>query len=199
MGVRTPPRSIIEAFAGVFSEAGLEFARTMDATFDQFNWAEDEIRHAQRRHQDHRDVLHHSFGLLAPTHDLMSREFVYRSHCRELLDRVAAGSDTTVATAAEVALSLEQASHAAPLNTIAFGLYVRMWKIAGFPALDALGSVEVHYEAIAASEMDDLENWTRQKLAVRDRTLTDITCCGHHHSESVSCRFAYASDRPAAA
>ncbi|MBF6427519.1 hypothetical protein IU440_22800 [Nocardia cyriacigeorgica] len=199
MGPRTTPRSIIEAFARLLSVAGIEFARTMDETFDQFNWAEDEIRQAQRRHQDHRDVLHHSFGLLAPTHDLMSREFVYRSHCRELLDRVAAGSDSTVATAAEVALSLVQASHAAPLNTIAFGLYVRMWMLAEFPALDALGSVEVHYEAIAASEIDDLENWTRQKLAVRDRTLTGITCRGHHHDEPVTCRFAYAADRPTAA
>ncbi|WP_280464361.1 hypothetical protein [Nocardia cyriacigeorgica] len=198
MGPRTPPRSIIEAFAGVFSEAGAEFARTMDATFDQFDWAEDEIRRGQRRHQYHRDVLHHSFGLLAPTHDLMSREFVYRSHCRELLDRIAAGADTTLATAAEAALSLVQASHSAPLNTAAFGLYVRMWKLAGFPALNALGSVEVHYEAIAASEIDDLENWTRTKLAVRDRALTGITCRGRHHDEPVNCRFANATDRVAA-
>ncbi|MBF6435191.1 hypothetical protein [Nocardia cyriacigeorgica] len=199
MGLRTPPRSIIEAFAGLFGAAGAEFASTMDVTFDQFNWAEDEIHGAQRRHRRHRDVLHHSFGLLAPTHDLMSREFVYRSHCRELLDRVAACSDTTLATAAEVALSLVQASHSAPLNTVAFGLYVRMWKLAGFPALDALGSVEVHYEAIAASEIDDLENWTRQKLAVRDRTLTGIACRGRHHDEPVTCRFAHPTDRPAAA
>ncbi|TLF54167.1 hypothetical protein FEK31_25090 [Nocardia cyriacigeorgica] len=183
----------------MFSEAGAEFARTMDATFDQFDWAEDEIRRGQRRHQYHRDVLHHSFGLLAPTHDLMSQELVYRSHCRELLDRIAAGADTTLATAAEAALSLVQASHAAPLNTAAFGLYVRMWKLAGFPALNALGSVEVHYEAIAASEIDDLENWTRTKLAVRDRALTDITCRGRHHDEPVNCRFAHATDRRAAA
>ncbi|WP_280215127.1 hypothetical protein [Nocardia cyriacigeorgica] len=199
MDPRTPPSSIIEASADVFSEAGAEFARTMDATFDQFDWAEDEIHCAQRRHQHHRDVLHHSFGLLAPTHDLMRREFVYRSHCRELLDRVATDGDTTVASAAEVALALVQASHAAPLNTVAFGLYVRMWRLAGFPALDALGSVEVHYEAIAASEIDDLENWTRTKLAVRDRALTSITCRGHHHDEPVNCRFARVTARPAAA
>ncbi|MBF6100461.1 hypothetical protein IU510_20595 [Nocardia cyriacigeorgica] len=197
MGPRTPPRSIIEASAGVFSDA--ELARTMDATFDQFNWAEDEIGRAQRRHRQHRDVLHHCFGLLKPTHGLMSREFVYRSHCRELLDRVAGGSDTTVATAAEVALSLVHASLATPLNTVAFGLYVRMWKIAGFPALDALGSVEVHYEAIAASEIDDLENWTRTKLAVRDRTLTGIVCHGRHHDTTARCRFAHPTTRGAAA
>jgi hypothetical protein len=73
---------------------GVGLARDLDACFAQIDWAEDEIRRAQHRYRRQSDLLHHSFRLLSPTHDLMSTEFVYRSHCCELLDRVAARADT---------------------------------------------------------------------------------------------------------
>lgn len=62
-----------------------------------------------------------------PTHERMRQEFVFRSHCREPPDRVAAGLTPVPGTAAEVALAVMHASQKAPLNTAAFGLYIRMW------------------------------------------------------------------------
>ncbi|OBA59031.1 hypothetical protein A5780_21360, partial [Nocardia sp. 852002-20019_SCH5090214] len=150
----------------------------LEPVFEQIDWAEDEIARAQRRHPRHRNTLYHSFALLTPTHERMRQEFVYRAHCRELLDRVAAGLSPASGTAAEVALAVMQASQKAPLNTAAFGLYVRMWIHAGFPHLESVTGSHEHYEAIAKSRIDDLEAETRTRLSVADRVLRSIDCPG---------------------
>ncbi len=62
--------------------------------FEAMEWAEDEITQAQQRHPAKADLQWTTFKLLVPTHDLMRTEFVYRSHVRELLERVACGEDT---------------------------------------------------------------------------------------------------------
>src|SRR5437016_3464821 len=74
--------------------------------FDRMDWAEDEISKAQQRHPECADVLYHAFRLLTPSpipQQASPAEFVYRSHCRELLERVASGQDTRPATDAEIA------------------------------------------------------------------------------------------------
>jgi hypothetical protein len=63
----------------------------------------------------------------------MRTEFVYRSHCRELLDRAARGEDTRPGTAAECCIALSETSLRVPLRTSAAGLYARMWTRAQFP------------------------------------------------------------------
>ncbi|WP_063002762.1 hypothetical protein [Nocardia mikamii] len=163
----------------------------LEPVFEQIDWAEDEIARAQRRHPRHRNTLYHSFGLLMPTHERMRQEFVYRSHCRELLDRVAAGLSPVSGTAAEVALTVMQASQKAPLNTAAFGLYVRMWIQAGFPHMESVTASHEHYEAIAKSRIDDLEAETRTRLSVADRVLRAIDCPGKHHGQPADhCEYA---------
>lgn len=165
---------------------GAESTKTLTTTFAQLDWAEDEITHAQDRHRDVADVLYHWFSLLTATHERMSAEFVYRAHARELLERVSAGLSTKPGTAVEVALSLMQVSLATPLNTTAFGLYLRMWRQAGLPDLgEPVEGFDEHYEAIAASGIDQFEAIARRKLAVPDRVLALITCDGRHHGEPV--------------
>lgn len=172
---------------------GSEFTKTLLATFRQLEWAEEEIHRAQTRHPDVADVLHHSFSLLTATEDRMATEFVYRAHARELLERVATGVSTKPGTSVEVVLSLMRASLVTPLNTTAFGLYARMWRHAGLPAVDGLGEeVCAHYEALNASRIDEFEAVARRKLAQPSRVLKLVSCEGRHLGEPVNCRLATA-------
>ncbi|MEV6361353.1 hypothetical protein [Nocardia asteroides] len=175
------------------SMAGPEIMDTLTTTFAQMEWAEDEISQAQLRHPDIADLLYHSFSLLTATHERMTTEFVYRAHARELLERIAAGTSTKPGTSVEVVLSLMRVSMITPLNTPAFGLYLRMWRQAGLPELGGpVEDVDEHYEAIAATGIDEFENLVRRKLAVDDRVLARITCVGLHHGARVDCRLAAA-------
>lgn len=126
-------------------------------------WAEEEIEAAQRRHRDAADRIGHSFDLLRPTQPLMRSEAVYRSHCRELLDRVARGDDTRPATAAECCTALSEISLRVPLRSSAAGLYARMWRLAGLPPVE-LTNLSEHYEALDGSLIDDHEARLRRTL-----------------------------------
>jgi hypothetical protein len=157
--------------------------------FERMDWAEDEITAAQKRHPGKADLIYHGFKLLNPTHELLSTgaEFVYRAHCRELLERVAAGQDTRPGTAAEVACQCYDASLVCPLTDTAAGLYARMWQQA-FPGQgDQWDASLGHYEGLHAAQIDDLEREARRKLTVSDRRI-DAVCEGRHHGELVSCR-----------
>jgi hypothetical protein len=124
----------------------------------------------------------------------MRQEFVFRSHCRELLDRVAGGLSPVPGTSAEVALAVMAASLKAPLNTAAFGLYTRMWIQAGFPPSESVTGSHEHYEAIAKARIDDLEAETRTRLSVADRVLRSIECPGRHHGRPADdCEYARSS------
>lgn len=160
--------------------------------FERMEWAEDEIDKARTRHPRHADRIWHSFLLLAPTHARMATEFVYRSHCRELLDRVAAGEDTRPGTAAEICCAMSQVSLATPLRSAAAGLYMRMWQTAGFPGFPEFADASGHHEALQRSVIDDHEQFVRRKLTVATRRLGDIDCAGRHHGEQVSCVYARA-------
>lgn len=159
--------------------------------FEAMEWAEDEIAQAARRHPAAADILWHTFGLLVAG-DGMGVEFVYRSHARELLERVAAGGDTRPGTAAEVVLVCGAASKVAPFHASAAGLYMRMWAAAfpGHPAYDGQAADIAHYEALRSTEIDDLESMTRRKTAAPERKLGEVTCKGQHNGQPVACRFA---------
>ena len=183
---------VLSRFEPILREiAGPEFTKTLTATLAQQDWAEDEIRRAQQRHPDVADVLHHSFSLLTATHERMATEFIYRAHARELIERVAAGVLTKPGTSVEVVLLLMRASLVTPLNTTAFGLYLRMWRQAGLPDLGGpIEDLDGHYEAINASGIDDFEAIARRKLAKPSRVLTLVACEGRHLGEPADCRFA---------
>jgi hypothetical protein len=84
----------------------------MADAFERMEWAEQEIAAAQARHPQQAGRIWHSFSLFQPNPGLgrMTSEMVYRSHCREILDRVAAGEDTRPGTAAEGCCALRNTS-----------------------------------------------------------------------------------------
>ncbi|MFF2088543.1 hypothetical protein ACFVVM_32570 [Nocardia sp. NPDC058176] len=178
-----------------------EVTEMLGPIFEQMSWCEEEIAAAQARHPERADEIWHSFPLLRPTNDLMAREPVYRAHCREILDRVATGSDTRAGTAIEVLMVMRETSLVAPLTTAAAGLYFRMWRAAGLPEIDPEGQVPdlAHYEAIAGSQIDEHEAEVRRRIRREDRIAEKrIICCGQHNGEPVHCRFAEPEPAPRA-
>lgn len=162
--------------------------------FSSMDWAEDEIKRAARRYPDQADVLFHAFSLLQPR-DIgtgMGAECVYRSHVRELLERIAAGADTRIATAAEMCLVCAHASLRVPLHGAAAGLYFRLW-LQAFPdrpiTPDQVAE-QVHYERLHGTQIDEYDTQLRRKAADPNRLLADIDCAGQHHGEHVTCRYA---------
>lgn len=141
---------------------------------DAIPWADDQIDAAARRHPKAADRIRRSFPLLRPTYPLMRNPTLYRSHCRELLDRVARGQDTRPGTAAECCIALAEVSLRVPLSTSAVGLYSRMWRRAGLPNA-ALTEASVHYEAIDRTLIDDHEAQLRRKLSQPWRVLPPAT------------------------
>lgn len=158
------------------------------------DWAEEEIALAARRHPQQADLLHHSFSLLPlriPS-PAASTEFVCRGHARELLDRVATGANTRLATAAEICLMTTEVAKATPLHGAAFGLHLRLW-LQAFPnnlIFDDQADQLIHYEKLRGSRIDDLEQDCRHRLGDTTRVLGTISCHGRHHSVPVRCRFA---------
>ena len=164
--------------------------RGLSGVFERMAWAEQEIEKAQARHPMQADRIFHSFILLNPSgHECMATEFVFRSHCAELLDRVAADTDTRPGTAAEVCCVMYTTSQAAPLTSTAAGLYMRMWQLAGFPELIEFTEASRHHEGLERSGIDEHEHYARHKLAVAQRRLGDIDCSGRHHGQEVACAY----------
>jgi len=143
----------------------------IDSTFRRMEWAEEEIDTAGREHPDAADLTWHSFHMLVPTHELMSTEMVYRAHCREILARVVAGEDTRPGTAAECCCVCCETSQVGPLHTAGVGLYLRMWRAAGFPEIDERS---VHYEALSGGAIDEYERTLRHRLRRADRHLPEV-------------------------
>jgi hypothetical protein len=163
--------------AAGLAELDAEFrgiAELIDSTLDQCAWADEEIEAAQLRHgEQDRGPLWRSFSLLRPTHDRPWPELVYRTHCRELLDRVAAGTDTRPATDAEKLAVLSAASQAAPLNGGAETLYLRLGARHFPEILAAAGAVlDIEaYEKVHGSRADAYEALLTKKLTQQWRTI----------------------------
>lgn len=177
---------------------GNELANFTETTANQMGWAEGEISQEQQLRPNDADVLYHSFGLLVPTHELMSTEFVYRSHARELLIRSARGEDTRLATWAEIVCAMSEVALEVPLHGAAYGLYVRAWGRA-FPEKPFPDQPEVieHTEALYGSRIDDLERDLRRKITDKLRVL-DTTCPGTHHGEpATGCRYYHPEEEAA--
>lgn len=182
----TPRPEVATLIAAIVSELADVFAL--------MGWAEDEIERASRRHPDQADTLYHAFSLLRPG-DLaagMGVEFVYRSHVRELLERVATGADTRRPSAAELCLGCARVSLRVPLHGAAAGLYLRMWLRAfpDRPITSAQAAEQVHYERLHGAQIDEYEAQLRRAATDPDRRLADIVCVGRHHGRKVTCRYA---------
>lgn len=130
-----------------------------------------EIAAAITQYPQAADVLIAAVDLLGPTHPLMRNKDLYRSHCREILTRVLAGTDTRPGTAAEVCAACSVTSAAAPFHAAAVGLYLRMWHVAGLPEIDGVTGDLDYYENSVGSRIDELEAMTRRRLVVATRRL----------------------------
>ncbi|MEU3052203.1 hypothetical protein [Streptomyces griseus] len=135
-------------------------------TFAQMGWAEDEIESARRRHKEKdRGPLWRAFALLKPTADRMTSEAVYRAHCGELLERVAAGKDTRPGSDIELVLALSRTSNAAPMNPSACCLYFRLMSRCLPRHWARLSHVDLPaYEKVHGAKADEYEQWLRSKL-----------------------------------
>ncbi len=157
--------NIAEALAAV----GVEGSGIL-SVFDQMGWAEDEVSKARERHgeADERGPLWSSFRLLTPTHERMREEWIYRPHCREILERVVSGTDTRYGTDVEVVLAMMEVSLATPIHGAACGLQFRVFRRV-FPdkywSVFADASVDADdYEKMYGSQIDEHESFTRKKL-----------------------------------
>ncbi|ACU77797.1 hypothetical protein Caci_8984 [Catenulispora acidiphila DSM 44928] len=150
-----------------------DIADVIDSALDQCAWADEEIEAAQLRHgENDRGPLWGSFSLLRPASDRPWPELLYRTHCRELLDRVAAGADTRPATDAEKLAVLSAASQTAPLNGGAETLYLRLGN-RRFPNIfDRAAEVldMQAYETVHGSRADEYEALLMRKLSQPWRT-----------------------------
>lgn len=174
----------------MFTELVDSVRRDLAPVFDMMEWGEDEITQACQRYPDHADTLDHSFSLLNPAHHGLGTEFVYRSHARELLERIAHGADTRPATHAEMIVVLCSAAQAAPLNATGMGLLFRLWHRA-FPDISIdIDDDQQHREGLYGSSIDAAEAGSRAALAVPERVLGVIECPGMHHGEPVACCYA---------
>lgn len=147
------------------------FGLDIGGILDQARWADQEIQAAISRHPEHAGRLERSFLLLRPNTCLerMNSKTVYQAHCREILDRVAAGEDTRLGTAAEICCAMAETSLRTPITSEAAGLYMRMWRAAGLPDVADIREAARHHEALEPSRIDDCEQEARWKLARRER------------------------------
>ena len=144
--------------------------------FRRMEIAEEEIAAARgTTEMDQDDPLWQAFQILGGNGDeRMNTEFVYRAHCRELLERVKNGQDTRPATDAEISCAIAGASMAAPLPSPLVGLQARVFKrvfpeqyerIADDLDLDT-------YERMYGREMDGWEAKLRKKAGDRERVIS---------------------------
>ena len=165
------------------------------AAFRFAGWADAEITAAQDRHPGAADLLYHATPLLGLRRfgtATMEVEFVYRGHCREILDRLAAGEDTRPATDAEICMVCSEMSLQAPLVSAAAGLYFAAWLRAfpDHPVWDGQDAEVQHYKRMDGYAMRDMERATRRKAAAPGRVLPkDLACNGDHAGAIVDCRF----------
>jgi hypothetical protein len=138
--------------------------------FDQMQWAEDEIKKAQERHPEQAELIWNQFMLLH-TPIPMPVERVYRSHARELLERVAVGEDTTEATNAELAVICSEASLQGPLDPVGVLVYTRVFRRA-FPEMGErlLGDYDT-LEADFGQAADKLERAMREEAHQPERIV----------------------------
>jgi hypothetical protein len=167
------PTDLDELMADVVGGLGDVFAR--------MEIAEEEITAAQLRHGEpvpQRDAANRiigvrgpiwsAFGLLDLKPASRMTDLLYRAHCRELLDRVAAGADTRPATAAEMLTAVKEVSLATPLTGAATGLYfrlfARLFPDASTDILGATGRELADYERMYGQTIDEHEAFLARKL-----------------------------------
>ena len=104
------------------------FWKQVQNTFKFIEIAEEEIERAQHRHPEQASQLYRTFSFIRPDHFITYHPTIYRHHCRELLERIAAGADTRPGTLAEAAIAIMQVTLATPVQRDVAILYGRLFK-----------------------------------------------------------------------
>jgi len=143
--------------------------------------AEEEIAAAKARHPLLAAQLHDGFRELCPPAVLREAgERLYRTYCREMLARIAAGSPLSSATTAELLAVLQAMSLAAPLERAATVLYWNRFAET-FPADAARLRCEIgpvaadSYDEVRAKELET--KLRRQLVHARAKSRT-ARCLG---------------------
>ncbi len=116
LGRKTVDKSMLDTLAQVAPDVlDRDIALVVSRSFDRMEICEEEIADAQKRHPSKSKQLWESFGLLRPPDVLHAFSMeLYRIHCRELLDHVAAGKATDTATDAELVAFMSMKSLTEP-------------------------------------------------------------------------------------
>jgi len=136
--------------------------------FSSMSVAEEEITEAKKRHPEKSDLIHRSFLILQPTDPTYGKaDCVYRSHVRELLERVAKGQDTRPGTIAEVLCVMLEVAIKAPLNQEGQALTEHLFQIVFKHSVDGSKPVEQWpgqiEEALSAAQKKVYFDWRRNK------------------------------------
>ncbi len=135
---------------------GDDLMDAFDSTFGHMSIAEREIEEAQERHPDQSELMWGVFGQLMPTSPLrgVRADWLYASHCRELLDRKADGGEMRLPTFAEMAGTMSDVSERGPLTHGQGRLYLRVFSAAA----DVIGQeIPDDVRAVDDPEQDELE------------------------------------------
>lgn len=168
---------------------GTTAANLIRRVFKMMELAEEEIEEACSRHPQCRAWVHDQGFLMCRPGDLSEAfagavDVVYRSHCRELCDRLAAGADTRPATAAEVLLGLSGASLKAPPGRDAGTLQARCFlEVMGTPADKELAGILEDMAGQRESfpgQFDEMMGKIRRKLRQDWRKRRGGEPCGQH-------------------
>ena len=165
METKTTQEKLLDGLAQVTNGSSVH---TIKNTFRRMDIAEEEIANAQHQHPDHKDRIFQVFRCLCPTPPLAHvLDDIYRSHCRELIERSVQREDMKPGTEAEVLGFLSQASLEAPLARIPSLLFQQLFadllpeKSRELPPMSRIESLD-SYEQNALAE---LLHRLRKKLA----------------------------------
>jgi hypothetical protein len=149
----------------------LEWEESVSRVRRALGWALEEIEAARVRHNqpDPETSTIKARGLRAVKQaSLLGSETLFRLHCREILDRIAAGADLGPGTDAEMIRILRDYPKDLPMPPGAATLYFRL-VARRFPEIFAEGGVDLaSYESEHGSTADAYETRLREKL-IRDR------------------------------
>lgn len=142
--------------------------------FDLIEVAEQEIAAAKRIHPEARELIDGAFLLLvAPSPMLELRDSVYRSHARELLERVVARAKLDLATEAEVMVALHYGSLREPLDSRHGALFERLFaRVMGDPFGDSFAHGVFREPWRGAS--DELLEIMRNRFSVPGRVKVKV-------------------------
>jgi hypothetical protein len=148
------------------------FRRLCD-TFRCIEIAQQEMDRAIDIHSDKKQVINESLMALLPGNLSSVADAMYRSHCRELLERIVHGQDARPGTHAEALYALSYTSLKAPLTTKAVALFEKLFtEIFGKKAAAKACGRERTGAGQWTQECDEMLAELKQHLA-RDRVKND--------------------------